>query len=275
MNRTIIAAVAVSVLLAACSGAQKLPADGPKTASDVLAKAMARKLPKTMQGMSRLDSYVDGTARKADVLVRIERPDRAQFQALTPTLDLLAVLATDGKRFYSFERGADRCYVGDACPANMARLIPVALPPDQMVSAMLGRPPLLASNKRSLHWDGKRGAYRVHVGPAADGSEQDVWIRPGDFRFLAAVVKRGGKRVVSIAYAGHDEIAKGGPPKHMRMQITARKIDMSLTLRDIELNATIEADAFATACPTGTVAIELPCEASPAVLAPPPARSHP
>lgn len=257
------------VVFVGCSAPQKLPSKGPQTAAAVLQRALATKLPRTLQGMTRLDSYVDGTARKADVLVRIEAPDRVQFQALTPTLDMLAVLTTDGRRFYSFERGADRCYVGDACEANLARLVPIALPPTQLVSALLGHPPLLDSPRRTLKWDADRSAYVVHIGPTADGSEQDVWVRRGDFRFLAAVMRRGGKRVASIAYTDHDGVSKGGPPAVMRMQFAARKVDMSLTLRDVELDATIEADAFATACPTGTVAIELPCQASSVVLEPP------
>ena len=272
MNRpaTLLLIALIAVGLSGCSGAQKLPAKGPRTASAVLQRALAVRLPKTLQGMSRLDSYVDGEARKADVLLRVSRPDKAQFQALTPTLDMIAVLTTDGQRFISFERGAGRCYSGRACAANIARLIPIALPARQMVEALLGRPPVLPSAKQTLGWDAKRGAYKLTIGPTADGAIQQLWVRPGDFRFLAAVVSRGGKRVVSIAYGGHDKVCKGCPPQVMRMEVAATKTDMSLQLREVTVDEEIEADAFAPRCPTGTVVVDLPCEAS-AVMSHPPA----
>lgn len=271
MNR--LAAYVVVVGLLACSGTQKLPANGPKTAADVLGRALKRPLVSSLQGMSRLESYVDGDAKKADVLLRIARPNKAQFQALTPTLDMIAVLSTDGDRFASFERGADRCYTGKACAENIARLVPIALPPGEMVDAMLGRPPLLQTHKKALAWDGDKGAYVVTLGPTLDGHTQKVWIRPGDFRFVAAIVYRQKKRIVSIAYGGHDKVCKGCPPQLMRMKVAATKTDMSLSLREVEVNEEIEADAFAPTCPAGTVPVELPCQASTVMLPPPPGKT--
>lgn len=257
-----LACIAAAVCVGGCAGVASLPAGGPKTADAVLAKALAVPLVTSLQGMSRLESYVDGEARKADVLLRVQRKGKAQFQALTPTLDLIAVLSTDGERFSSFERGANRCYVGRACAANIARIVPIALPPTDMVDAVLGRPPMIGSDKRKLGWDKGKGAYVVTLGPTADGHVQELFILPRTYRFLASIVYRDGKRVASIAYGGHDAIRPLGPPKLMRMKIASRKTDMSLQLREVEVNEAIEPDAFATSCPAGTVAIDLPCEAS-------------
>ena len=102
------------VTLSACGGGRtRLPEQGPKTAEAVLKSALSVPLPRTLQAMSRMDSYVRGQARKADVLLRIERPGRAQFQALTPTLDLLAVLATDAPlTSYQIQRLCKRVALG-------------------------------------------------------------------------------------------------------------------------------------------------------------------
>ena len=46
------------VLLTACAGARtSLPAAGPQRAADVLARALARPLPKTMQGLTRVEQF--------------------------------------------------------------------------------------------------------------------------------------------------------------------------------------------------------------------------
>jgi len=252
-------ALALAPAVVACSGASKLPADGPKTAGAVLAMALARPLAKSVQGMSRLEAFVDGKARKADVVLLVERPDRAQFKALTPTLDLVAVMSTDGRRFTSFERGAKRCYVGDACAKNMARLVPIALPPRQLVEAVLGRPPLIDAQSQKLSWDSERKAYRI-LRVTADGRwQQELWIRPKTFEILASVVKRDGKKVASIAYGKLGKYGKNTPPGIMRLKLPERKIDMSLTLRDVTVNEDILDEAFALPCPAGTIAVELPC----------------
>ena len=253
------AALSALLLLSACAGTSRLPAKGPQTAEAVLAKALARPLPSSVQGMSRLDAFVDGKARKADVVVLIERPDRAQFKALTPTLDLVAVLSTDGQRFTSYERGAQRCYVGDACPRNMGRLVPIALPPKELVAAVLGRPPLIKAKSQRLTWDGGRNAYRV-VRVSADSQwQQELWVHPTSFRIMASIVRKKGIRVASIAYGSLEKLGPKAPPAVMRLKLPERKIDMSLTLRDITVGEDIEDEAFALTCPGGTVPIELPC----------------
>ena len=253
----------LAVVAVACAGAQSTrPVDGPATAADLLARALSRPLPRTLQGMSRLDSYVDGAARKVDVLIRLAAPDKVQFQALSPTMDLLAVLTTDGQRFVSYERGGRRCYIGRACPSNLARLVPMALPADQLVAAILGRPPLLPSAKRSLHWDEAKGAWRLHLGGAKDQDQQDVWVTPGDYRFVGSVVYRKGKRVASIAYGDLATGASTMPPRRLRLQAPGSKIDMSLELREVTVDEPIDGRDFAIPCPTGTLEVRLPCEAS-------------
>ena len=262
--RTLAGVVVVgSLALSACGGGQtRLPEQGPKTAEAVLKRALSVPLPKTLQAMSRMDSYTRGKARKADVLVRIERPGRAQFQALTPTLDMLAVLATDGQTFVSYQRGGQRCFTGQACPRNLARLVPIELPADQLVDAILGRPPLLSTHHKSLHWDVKRQAYRVHLGAEGARQQQDVWVQPRSFRFMAMTLDERGKRVASIAYSGLSDSTSRQPPRVMRLKVAARKIDLSLQLRDPTLDEAIESSAFAPPCPRGTVTVNLPCEAS-------------
>jgi len=255
--------MAALIFCVSCAGAQAgRPPDGPKTVHELLQLAAARPLPKTLQGMSRLDSYVDGQARKVDVLLRFQRPDKAQFQALSPTLDLLAVLSTDGKNFVSYERGGKRCFRGEACARNLARLVPIELPPDQLVPAVMGRPPLLPSNKRSLHWDGAKKAWRIRIGGDSDREQQDVWIKHGSYRFIGSVVRRDGKRVASIAYGGLATGPSKMPPRRMRLQLPARKVDMSLELRDVTIDEDIEAEAFAIPCPAGTLVVTLPCAAT-------------
>ncbi len=243
------------VFLSACTGAQHaLPADGPTTAEDLLARALARPLPQTLQGMARLEAYVKKEARKADLLLVVQLPASVQFQALAPTLDLMALLSTDGQRFVSFERGAQACFTGQACPQNMARLVPIAMPPAQLAQALLGRPPILQGKDKTLQWDRERNLYRVDIGPPA-GLHQQVFVTPNSFRFAGTVLYQGAERIGSIQYDG---VAAGGVPE--KLQFKAKDTDVSLQMRDIVADKPVQPEVFAVQCPQGAKVIELPCD---------------
>ncbi|MEY3015055.1 MAG: hypothetical protein RIT45_3790 [Pseudomonadota bacterium] len=251
-------ACVAALLLLGCGAERGRPTTGPQTADDVLSAALGRTLPKTLSGTARMEAYVDGKARKADLLVMIERPDRAQLQAMTPTMEMVAVLATDGQRFTSFERGGQQCSTGRACARNMARLVPIAMPPTDLVSAMLGRPPMLEGATRSLRWDSERKAWKVTLVRAP--WQQELWVRPPAMHILASVMSKDGKRFASVAYGDHGKLGPDGPPRKLRMRAAGDKIDVSIELRDVDLNEPIEADAFTVPCPRGMPVIELPCE---------------
>lgn len=241
-----------AVLALACTAPQHtLPADGPQTAEAVLARALARPLPATAQGMARLEAYAHGERRSVDVVVQIAMPDAVQLQAVSPTLDMLAVLATDGKRFVSFERGGATCSVGEACPQNLARLLPIALPPAELVPALLGRPPLWALAGQRLAWDEARGLYRVTRGDDA-GPHQQVFVSPHDFRFVGTVLWQGAERLASLEYVG-----TGRLPETLRYR--TKDTDVTVAMRRIELDQPIDREAFAIACPDGMLRQELPC----------------
>lgn len=252
--------------VAACTGPQTagIPPDGPQTAEAVLAKALTRPLPTSVQGLGRLDSYVKGAARKADLLVVVRSPDALQLQVLSPTSDLLAVMSTDGKRFVTFERGGAECHVGNACARNLARMIPIAHhfsgptpAPEQLVQALLGRPPLLDHPRKGLAWDDERGVYRIDIGdPTA--AHQEVFVHPGSFRFYGTVLYQGTRKLASVAYDG--EVGSNGPPRTLRLRQPEQDLDVTVSLRDVEVGAAVDPTVFDVACPDGTKVIELPCE---------------
>lgn len=256
--RSVIARLLLVLLascLAACTGAQHaLPADGPTRPEDVLQRALARPLPQTLQGMARLEAYVQKQARKVDLLLVVQLPGSVQFQALAPTLDLVALLSTDGKTFVSFERGAAACYTGMACPQNLGRLVPIALPPEQLAQMLLGRPPLLESPETSLQWDERRGLYRVDIGPAS-GAHQQVFVTPAEFRFVGTVMFQGGERVGSVQYEGQ---SAGGAPKLLKFK--AKDTDVSVEMRDVQADKPVQPEVFAVQCPQGAKVVTLPCE---------------
>ena len=245
--------------LVACSAPQlAMPADGPQSVAALRAKIVQRK-GTTLQGTARLDAYVDGDRKSATVLVVAAMPQSLQIQALTPTLDLVALLSTDGQRFITFERGAAVCYVGNACPQNLSRLMPLPLAAPAMVQALLGNVTLqdVPADQQRVAWDAERSLYRLELGNAA-GWMQQVFIAPQTFAQVGAVWWLKGVRQVSLQYEG--EVVAGGPPKLLKIKSTAQKMDLTLEMREVQVDQPVAADVFTVACPDGTRHVELPCE---------------
>ncbi len=246
-------------VLCACSAAQvTLPDDGPRTVADLRALLHPPKV-KTLQGTARLDAYVAGDRKSVTVLVIASTPQSLQIQALTPTLDLVALLSTDGQRFTTFERGGSQCLVGQACPRNLARLLPLPLSANGLVRALLGDVPLqeVPPDQQRLAWDSERKLYRLELGDPS-GWQQHVFVAPKTLALVGAVWWLKGARQASLQYEG--EVTPGGSPKLLRIKTMAQNADMTLEMRDVQIDQPVAAEVFAVTCPQGMVQVELPCE---------------
>lgn len=250
--------MAIAVVVAACSGPQSgAGPHGPITV-DALLASIVRPQIKTLQGTARLEAYADGQRRSATVLVVASRPKSMQFQALTPTLDLVALSNCDGDRFLSFERGGDACYVGKACPRNLARVLPLPLPVDGLVSALLGDLPLLPApaEHRTLAWDDAKALYRLDLG-APSALRQQVFVDPKTRRMVGAVWFFAAERLASLQYDGE---SVAGAPRTLRVKTVKPASDLTLELRDVTADAAVDPAVFAVACPDGMRTVELPCD---------------
>ena len=253
--------LAVAVALAGCSGAAaKMPASGPQTPADLLAALRPPKV-ETLQGTARLEAYVGAERRSVTLLILAKRPQSLQFQALAPTLDMLALLSTDGSRFLSYERGGEQCLTGGACPHNLARILPLPLPAPQLVAALLGElaPLEVPPDQRVLAWDAERKLYRLELG-SSKGLLQHYFVDPQTLAPAGAVWYQNGKRLTSLQYDG-DRVA-GGLQKWLKVKSVQPAVEMTVEFREIEANLPLGDEAFAATCPEGMRQIELPCDPS-------------
>ncbi len=247
-----------ALAVAACSGPQ-LGAPPPELPTpDALVASIVRPVVQTLQGTARLEAYADGQRRSATMLVVASRPTSLQLQALTPTLDLVALTNCDGDRFLTFERGGDACYVGKACPRNLARVLPLPLPVEGLVAALLGDLPLLPAppEHRKVAWDEEKSLYRLDLG-APTALHQQVYVDPKTRSVAGAVWHFAAERLASLQYDGG---STAGLPRTLRVKTTRPVIDLTLELRDVTADGKVDASVFAVTCPDGMRTVDLPCD---------------
>ena len=260
-----------SLLTGCCAHRFDRPAGPLPTATAALDAIAARRTAMTsFEFDTRLQFFGDGKRLKGKVGLLGRRPpagDGAQlrFEALTPSDDTLALLITDGARFSSHERGALDCLTGEACPRNLARLLPIDLYPDALYDALTGTP-LTVADGASLSWDDCEGTLRIDgvrpSGQSGSGTLERVTLllSPVDYAAIRTEIRRGDEVVLTLAYSDHAATMPGSPALPRMIRVTGAEAELEIDIREVFLGETVGDELFVPNCPAGTTARELPCQ---------------
>ncbi len=164
--------------------APALPSTLP-TAHELLAVlARRRAATASVRGFARVAYDVGGKTIGSRDAVVAARPAQLRLEVLGP-LGAVAVLTCDGREIALYVRREGRVYRGPATAESVAAYVAVAIPPPDVVSALLGSPP-----ERSLAGpaivtaDRRAGLIRLRL-PLTRG-HQDVWFVPGSLAPVAS-----------------------------------------------------------------------------------------
>jgi Domain of unknown function (DUF4292) len=122
---------------------------------------------------------VEGGTRKGNLtaFVAVAAPASVHLEVLDFFGRPSAILVSDGQRFVLFQAETGVWLRGPATPDNLARILPVALPPEQLVAMLLGRAPRLQDDRPELQIDAEANAFRVQL--RAGEQSQQLWVDPG------------------------------------------------------------------------------------------------
>lgn len=246
--------------LAGCGAHFPLPAEPLVDASEALALMHSRVAKVTSVAMeARASYYSAGKARKGTVEIALKRPAALFFAILSPTGDMLAVLASDSTRFVNFSRGGQRCLTGCSTPENLGRLIPLTMEGQDAVSVLLGIVPVIAYQSATLRWSTDEGAYCLLLS-GTTGKTQELWIEHGTGWVRRSEIRQGAHVLAHVTYAKPKKVRGVLLPHRLRIQLKDGASDLKLELRELELNpATITDATFRLKCPAGTTIQTLGC----------------
>ncbi len=101
-----------------------------------------RRTVEALRGEVRVDQRGPEGRIRGTVLMLLERPDRVRFDVLTQ-LGPAATLTSDGTDFQLLDVREGRYFEGPACPANLGRLLGVALEGEELARFLVGDTPRL------------------------------------------------------------------------------------------------------------------------------------
>lgn len=168
------------------------PAPEPSELLDSLKRRQAAL--RTLEVETRSTSWLNGERVRATVPMLVDRAGSLRFEFEVPVQGSVAALTVRGNEFALLDLQHRVFHTGPACPANVARLIPIPLLPDEIAAILLGDAPLgETARAREVTWDGKAQAdVLAVVRSAAGAAATHLWI----------TMKRAG--------TGHDVLAVEG-----------------------------------------------------------------
>jgi hypothetical protein len=163
------------------------------------------------------------------------------------------ILVTDGERFGLYDARQRKYFRGPASAENMARFVPIALPPRELASLLMGRVPRIPEESSELSVDEPSRSYSLALKRGA--VTQRLNVSTGTHRVTRS-------RVEGIAtYAiDADELTDYGPatlPKHLTLDAPTAKTKVELLYKDITVNETPELTLFELEPPEGIPVVEV------------------
>jgi outer membrane lipoprotein-sorting protein len=208
---------------------------------------------------TRVEYYGKEGAQKGKVDIIGHRSKGLRFEVLSPTDDTLALLVTDGKRFMSHERGKAVCYVGQACAANVSRLLPVEFTQEQWFNLLTGGVPFIDYSAKHSEWDDCEGGYLLTLKNPEKGLIQKIWLNPSNFLPFLVTVQRGGKDEYQLTYDRVTEVNGIPVPRRIQFKSDKHAVDLSMEIRELWLNQVADDRLYKVQCPSGTQQEELIC----------------
>ncbi len=228
----------------------------------------------SVRGFARMEAYGPKGRVKVDQLILAQAPSMLRIETLTPFDQPLSWLTSDGTTFNLYTLEEKKFYTGPATETNIARLLPVRLPPQALINLILGGvPTITASPEGEPQWDHKQGEWILHYRNPEHSLYQKVRIDPGTLQVRETQVlretvinnaERSGpsetRQTVLYTLKYEDRKKAGGFshfPHKVRILMPGEKLDITFQWRDIELDQELPDTAWTLEQPRGVPVITL------------------
>ena len=258
-----LAGVAIAAALAACTP-RVPPPDLSLEPAALLAQVEAAAWVTHVQGDARLRLDAPGAKGVVTAWVAAARPDRLHVEVLDFFGNPAATLVSAEGRLAIYDARSRTFYKGAASAANVARLVPLPLPPERLVALLCGAPVLSGA---PISAEPGRGyvALELRDGPRTTS------VRVGPRAAVLQATYRGGAPELAdheVRYGGFMMLERGRFPTEVVVTSGDPDVRVELGWKEPDLTAVPEAALFRMAPPAGARIVDL--DASPAPTLPPP-----
>jgi len=255
--------LAALTLVAAC-GPVLRPANGPRTADDLLAALGVREQQLTTYRLAGKADLFGRTGRVQGTLYAFAHaPDRLRLELLSPFASTLAALTVEGGKLRLADHRSRRYWEGEATPCAVARLTQVALAPDAVTRVLVGGTPLLAG-RSTLTWD-VEGFYRVEIAEADRRQLLEATPGPHGPELRRSLLRDGSGTVWEIRYARWRPVTRSlNAPHEISIEMPREQAEVLVRWDEggVEADVSLPPGAFTLDFPPEAVVEPLRCGAT-------------
>jgi len=185
-----------------------------------------------LKGDAKLN--VDSPQGKGSVtlFVAVQHPAYLHIEQLDFFGRPQGVLVTDGETFGLYDSQSGQYFKGPASPPNLARFLPVVLPPRELAALLLGRVARVPAEDGEMSMDDKKGVYVLTLknGPVT----QRLEIEPPSYRVVKSTVT--GVRAYDVEMGDIADYGAVTLPKRIVLDAPSAKTRVELVYKDVSVN---------------------------------------
>lgn len=223
------------------------------TGATVLAAIKARSTRvRSLRGEARMSYRTDQGKVKATVRMMARQGGDLRFDVVSPFDTPLATLVCSGGRFALVDSRKGRHYHGPASPCNLARLLQVALRPEDVRAVLSGSTPLIEYESVDLSWDDRAGAEILTL--RSKSARQTIRLDGRDrrWRLLSSEIRDASDKLLLKIVPSAFQRRKGvDVPERIAVEQPLTTASLELDFKRIEIDIELPKIAFERPGPSG------------------------
>jgi hypothetical protein len=247
--------VSLALVFAACPPKRRIqngPWGEPKNAEELIKRlTLAEGTVVALEGDARLSVDAPQGAGAVPLFVAMHLPDYLHIEQLDFFNRPQSVLITQQGKFGLYDAQQAVYFQGPSSPDNLARFLPLVLPPHELAGLMSGRTPRIPYETARFTIDEERAVYVLTL---SKGSiVQTLEIETPSFHIVRSTVV--GTNAYNVEYGPIEQFGPAVLPRSVRLSAVGAKLDVQLTYKDIKVNQSPDMTLFDLSSPDGVKVI--------------------
>ncbi len=259
-NNTIVALLIFIFGSAAC-GPVPRPKDAYSSGPDILLD-LKRKTEsvKTFRITGRVDHFGEKHRIQGKTYLFSVLPKKLRVELVSPFGNPLNVLTVNETEFAMYDVREGRYLKGAADPCNIARLIQIPMPADDVIRILLGYAPIIEGNAE-VSWD-TEGFYRVAIFDGVRTERLEIGPDKSSLPLNRAVLEDKDGLLFDITYTRRRPVQDVFIPEEIRVKMPRDKVDLLLRYdpEGVELNVDLPTAAWEQTPPSGIKVEQVSCD---------------
>jgi hypothetical protein len=154
------ACIPIALLLAAaCCGGGNVRRGYPEPRAEEILQHLAGVSQRitSLNAETQSDARIGKDRANVTVLIAAAWGGKLRFMAMNPSGDMAADLASDGSQYCFVDKNKNCGGCGPATPENVARILRIVMPADDVVRFLFGSTPVLENAQAKVSWDAGAG----------------------------------------------------------------------------------------------------------------------